>query len=137
MSYCESCAGKGCEVCHGTGVPTTGSQAELLSALSDLQEVEADIARLQEEREKLRNRLSEIVAVHHQNKATIPGFGVVALRAPSLVKRWDGAALVELAKSLREQGQVDLADEIDGCRKAHEQAGGLVITREKVKAGQG
>lgn len=105
--------------------------AHVLSLLSDLGEVESDIERLKTERDEIRNRLSELVAVHFDNKATVPGYGTVALRAPSVAKRWDSGALDELIQSLRETGQGELADEIAGCKKVFEQAGGLVIRREK------
>jgi hypothetical protein len=107
------------------------SDPELLAALSDLREVEAEIARLQAERAALRERLSLIVATRYDNKATVPGFGVLAIRAPSVSQRWDTGALADLVQSLREQGQADLADEIEGCKKRVESEGGLAITPER------
>jgi hypothetical protein len=104
---------------------------ELHAALSDLQEIEAEIARLTAEREAVRARLSEIVAARYDNKAVVPGYGTLQIRAASVARVWDGKALEELVRSLRETGQPELADEIAGCRKLSERPGGLAISREK------
>lgn len=107
---------------------------ELLEALSNLGEVEAEIARLQSEREALRARLSEIVAIRHNSKVVLPGYGTIQIRAPGVARVWDGRALEELVTSLRETGHGETADEIERCRKASERPGGLSISREKPKS---
>jgi hypothetical protein len=107
----------------------------LQGLISDLDEVEGEIARLQAEREELRARISEIVALLG-NRVAIDGYGTLALRAPSVSKVWDGRALDDLIKSLRESGLDDYADEIASCKKQIERAGGLAITRQKPAAGE-
>jgi hypothetical protein len=109
----------------------TTSDAELLAALSDLREIEDEIARLQAERLAVRVRLSEIVALRYGNRVAVPGYGTLQIRAPSVSSRWDSGALSELVRSLREQGQTELADEIEGCKKRVESEGGLAIMPEK------
>jgi hypothetical protein len=104
---------------------------ELLAALSDLREIEAGIARLQDERLAVRARLSEIVALRYENRVAVAGYGTLQIRAPGVSMRWDTGALTELVRSLREQGQAELADEIEGCKKRVESEGGLAITPEK------
>lgn len=103
----------------------------ILGLLSDLGEVDAELARLQAEREHLRNQLSEVVATLPDQRCEVPGFGVVALRAPGVQQRWDGAALGELMQSLRETGQAEVADEILACKKLVGMPGGLAITKAK------
>lgn len=114
----------------------TTTDADLLAAISDLREVDAELARLQAEREAIRERLSLIVAERYGNRAVVPGFGTLAIRAPSTSLRWDSGALSELVQSLREQGMAELADEIDGCRKRVATAGGLAITPERSADGR-
>lgn len=107
------------------------SDPDLLAALSDLAEVEAEIARLNQEREALRARVSEIVAIRYANHAVVPGYGTLTIRAPGVRQTWDGGALAELVQSLRETGQGEIADEIESCKKRIESPGGLAIRRER------
>ncbi|HMO58382.1 MAG TPA: hypothetical protein PKA05_19840, partial [Roseiflexaceae bacterium] len=107
-----------------------GRLQRLHALISDLDEIEQELARLQAEREALRAGISEIVA-QLGNRVTIEGYGTLALRAPSVSRVWDGRALDDLITSLRETGLDDYADEIAGCKKRVERAGGLAITRQK------
>ncbi len=98
--------------------------------LSDLETVDAEIAALTERRETIRAALSEVVAAAG-NRVAIAGYGVLAIRPPSVAKIWDGKALDGLMHSLRETGFADLANEIDACRKQSARVGGLSITRDR------
>lgn len=105
--------------------------AELLSAISDLREVEAELARLEGERIQIRARIAHLVATRHGGKARIAGYGSLAIRPHGTSERWDSGALAELVQSLRETGQADLADEIAACKKIVATPSGLTITPEK------
>lgn len=107
--------------------------AELLSALSDLREVEAEIARLEQEKLQIRARLAHLVASRYDGAARVAGYGTLRIRPHGVSERWDGGALAALAQSLREQGQTDLADEIAGCKKTVDTPSVLVITPEKAR----
>ncbi|MFO7171005.1 MAG: hypothetical protein DIU80_023510 [Chloroflexota bacterium] len=109
----------------------TPADPELLAALSDLSEVEAEIERLTAEQAAIRARISAIVATRYGNRAVVPGYGTLHIRAPGVARTWDAKALAELVQSLRETGQGDIADEIERCRKEIARAGGLAIAREK------
>ena len=109
--------------------------AELLSAISDLREVEAEIARLEDEKLQIRARLTHLVATRYDGAARVAGVGTLRIRPHGESSRWDTGALAELVQSLREQGQTDLADEIAGCKKTVTTPNTLVITPERRREG--
>jgi hypothetical protein len=104
----------------------------LRGLIRDLQEEEAEQAAVKERITALRESISHVVAALG-NKAVVPGYGTLVIRAPGRTHRWDHGALEELAQSLRETGQGDIADEILGCKKAGVQPGGLAISPERRK----
>ena len=106
--------------------------AALRGLIRDLQEEEAEQAAVAGRIAAIRERISHVVAAMG-NKAVVPGFGTLIIRAPAKTQRWDHAALVELVQSLRETGHSEIADEILGCKKVSFQPGGLVISPEKKK----
>jgi hypothetical protein len=108
------------------------NEAALRGLIRDLQEEEAEQAAVSARIAVLRERISHVVAAMG-NKAVVPGYGTLVIRAPGRVQRWDHGALEELAQSLRETGQGDIADEILGCKKAGVQPGGLAISPERRK----
>jgi hypothetical protein len=105
--------------------------AELLSAISDLREVEAELARLEAERLVVRARIAHLVAARHGGRVRVPGFGSLAIRPHGTSERWDTGALAELVQSLRETGHAELAEEIAACKKTVNTPSGLTITPER------
>ena len=107
-------------------------QQALRARCSDLGEVESEIKPLNDERTAIRADISAIVE-YMGGKATVPGFGALVIRAPSVSRPYNEGALDELVRSLRETGYGEIADEIADCRKTQARAGGLAITPEKPK----
>jgi hypothetical protein len=107
-------------------------QQALCARCSDLGEVESEIKPLSDERTAIRADISAIVA-YMGGKATVPGFGWLVMRAPSMSRPYDEGALDEVVQSLRETGYSEIANEIANCRKTQTRAGGLAITPEKPK----
>ena len=106
------------------------SDAEALRALlSDLGEVESQIAPLEAERATLRAQLSEVVA-RLGGKAQANGLRLI-LTAPAVVPRYDAKELDLLVEYLRAQGLDDIADHILAARKETARAGMLRINQAK------
>jgi hypothetical protein len=104
------------------------SDTEALRALlSDLGEVESQIAPLEEERAALRSQLSEVVA-RLGGRAQANGLRLT-LTAPAVVPRYDAKELDLLVDYLRAQGQDEIADHILAARKETARAGMLRITK--------
>lgn len=103
---------------------------ELYTLLSDLGELDSEIALLTAQRESLRARISVLVE-SAGGKVAIPGLCRAEIRSPSVVVSVDRGALDELTQSLRETGHGDIADEIARCVKRSARAGGLSITMER------
>src|SRR5262249_8331250 len=99
----------------------------LRALLSDLGEVESQLAPLEEERTTLRAQLSEVVA-RLGGKAQADGFRLV-LTAPGLVPRYDAKELDHLVLRRRQQGLGEIADQILDARKESARAGQLRITK--------
>lgn len=96
----------------------------------ELGEVESELAPLEAQRARLRDELSRVVA-HMGGKAEVPGFGALAMTAPSITNSYDAKRLDELVLSLIAEGQHDYAEAIANCRKQTQRAGSLRIVREK------
>jgi len=105
------------------------------AALVELREAVSDYARLDDEyqqvgadREQLRERISELVAV--VGSQTFPGFGRVEITSPSLMVSFDAKALDQLLLELEAAGD-PLAERIREARREGQRAGGLRIGRER------
>jgi hypothetical protein len=108
------------------------SDAEALRALlSDLGEVESQIAPLEEERATLRAQLSEVVA-QLGGKAQANGLRLI-LTAPAVVPRYDAKELDQLVEYLRAQGLDEIANHILAARKETARAGMLRINQAKAE----
>ena len=98
--------------------------------VSDLAELDSEIAILTAQRDQLRARISELVE-QAGGKWSLAGVGRAEIRAPSIQRSYDRGMLDDLCRSLRESGQGDLADEIEGCKRESMRAGGLSVTLER------
>ena len=112
----------------------TLSDAEALWHLaSNLGEVEDSIAPLEAERKALRETIQSITA-RLGGKASVPGFGSLAITAGGETVSYDAKALDSLTASLLATGDVELvriAAQIAQARKVSQRSGGLRITRER------
>lgn len=107
---------------------------DLYSLLSELSEVDSEIATYTRQRDELRVRISELVE-QAGGKVALPGIGRAEIRAPSIVESYDRGALSELMQSLIESGYASIADEIRACIKKTARAGGISITFERKAKG--
>jgi hypothetical protein len=111
------------------------TDAEALRHLArDLGKVEDSLAPLEAERKELRTAL-ETITTRLGGKASVPGFGALAVTAPSESASYDTKALDTIAAELLATGDVDLmrvAARIAKARKVSQRAGSLRITREKL-----
>jgi hypothetical protein len=103
---------------------------ELYTLLSDLSELDSELAILTTQRDSLRARISELVE-SHGGKVNIAGVGRAEIRAPVVIESYDRGSLDELITSLRETGNGDTADEIARCIKRTSRTGGLVVVMER------
>ena len=97
--------------------------------LSDLGEVESQIAPLEAERAQLRAQISEVLS-HLGGRAEADGFRLI-LTAPAIVPRYDAKELDALVVRLRDQGLGHVADEILAARKETARSGMLQIRKEE------
>jgi len=103
---------------------------DLYALISDLSELDSELAMLTAEREKLRDLISVLVE-QAGGKVTLPGVARAEIRAPVIIESFDKDALAELIQSLRETGNSDIADEINGCKKKSVRAGSLYVAMER------
>ncbi len=104
--------------------------SQLRALLSDRAEVKSQIVALTEEMRRIEEQIALLIA-DESRPVRVPGFGSVVLSVPSIVTTFDPDALRELIQSLRETGHADIADEIAGCTKQVQRAGGLRIAPER------
>lgn len=106
-----------------------GDREALRALLSDLGEVESQIAPLEAERIQLRAQISEVLS-HLGGRAEADGFRLI-LTAPAIVPRYDAKELDALVVRLRDQGLGHVADEILAARKETARSGMLQIRKEE------
>ena len=94
--------------------------------LSDLGEVESQLAPLEAERSELRAQISEVLA-EMGGRAEADGYRLM-ITAPSVSSRYDAKELDQLVLRLRQQGQGEVADQILLARKESARSGQLRIT---------
>lgn len=105
---------------------TIGDREALRALLSDLGEVESQLAPLEAEKSELRVQISEVLA-RLGGRAEADGFRLM-LTSPSVTPRYDAKELDQIVKYLQAQGEDALANLILGARKESERAGQLRIT---------
>lgn len=104
------------------------SHREALRALlSDLGEVDSQIAPLEAERAELRAQISEVLA-ELGGRAEADGFKLT-ITSPSIVPRYDAKELDQLVLRLRQQGYPEIADQVLAARKESSRAGMLRIAK--------
>jgi hypothetical protein len=103
-----------------------GGREALRALLSDLAEVESQIAPLEAEKSELRAQISEVLA-HLGGRAEADGFRLM-LTSPSVVPRYDAKELDHIVSYLQAQGEDAIANLILSARKESERAGQLRIT---------
>lgn len=103
---------------------------QLRALLSDRAEIKSQIAALTEELQRIEEQIGLLIAAE-EGPIRVAGYGSVMLSAPSVSTSFDPERLRELIKSLRETGDSELAEEIAGCTRQVQRAGGLRITPER------
>ena len=103
---------------------------DLHTLISDLAELDSELAMLTAERDKMRAALSVLVE-QAGGKVVLPGIGRAEIRAPVVIEAFDKGALLELATSLTQTGYGSIADEIYHCVKRTARSGGLVVVMER------
>lgn len=99
----------------------------------ELGEVESDLQPLQEQRERLRSQLSDVLARIDGQKYTLKGFGTLAIGGPTITKKYDTHLVDMLVNELTETGYEEIARKLARCKGKSMRAGGLRIEREKDK----
>ena len=94
--------------------------------LSDLGEVESQMAPLEAERAELRAQISEVLA-ELGGRAEADGYRLM-ITSPSVVPRYEAKELDQLVLRLRQQGHAEIADQILAARKESARSGQLRIT---------
>ena len=105
------------------------SEREALRALlSDLGEVESQIAPLEAEKAELRSQIAEVLA-RLGGRAEADGLRL-SLTAPAIVPRYDAKELDQIVSYLQGQGEDEIASLILRARKESARAGMLRIAKE-------
>lgn len=102
----------------------------LRSLLSDLREVESEIAPLEQQKATLRDQIGLIVA--RAGTQVLAGLGKVSLTAPSVSISYDTKLITELALQLS-LTHPEIASQLVAARKVSSRAGSLRIESEKSK----
>ena len=108
-------------------------EQQILALYSDLQEVDSEIARHTQERDRLRQELSILVAEMDGQKHVIPGVARMELTAPSVSKSYDRGAVDALVQKLITADKWEIAQQLIACQKESHGAGSLRITAERKK----
>lgn len=104
----------------------------LRALCSDLAEVESQIAPLEAERGRLKDRISLVLA-RAGGRAELAGFGKLTITAPSVTKSYDARRLDDLLVRLLADGYGPIVEQIAQCRRESQRSGGLRIEREREK----
>lgn len=112
----------------------TGPMEALRALCSDLGEVESDIKPLEAQRDRLRDKIGDIVARQDGQRVEVRGFGRLMITAPGITEGYDGKALDALVAELRDDGNEAMAERILALKGKKMRAGGLRIEREKPRA---
>lgn len=102
----------------------------LRSLLSDLREVESEIAPLEAQKQALREQIGMIVA--RVGNQELPGLGRVSITNPSVTVSYDTKKVNELALQLA-ASHPEIAAALVSARKTSERAGSLRIESEKAR----
>lgn len=106
-------------------------EQQILSLYSDLQEVDSEIARHTQERDRLRQELSILVAEMDGQKHVIPGVARMELTAPSVSRSYDTKQVSAVIEDLTRAGEFETAQRLIACQKESHRAGSLRITAER------
>ncbi len=106
-----------------------GPMEALRSLCSDYEEVEQSYRDFDGVRNQLREQISTVL-LKLDGKATVPGFGKLALTEPVITKGFDKALIQALINELVEE-YPDIAARIVACGTKSARAGGLRIERER------
>ena len=102
----------------------------LRALLSDLREVESEIAPLEQQKSLLREQIGMIVA--RVGNQELPGLGRVSITNPSVTVSYDTKKVNELALQLT-ASHPEIAALLVAARKTSERAGSLRIESEKAR----
>ena len=102
----------------------------LQALLSDLGEVELQLAQLEAEKSQLRERIGLAVALRG-GSVVVPGVLQAKITSPSIVRTYDRAGVEQVLADLQTAGEAQWAARLAACRKESERAGGLYIKRDK------
>lgn len=97
--------------------------------LSDLREVESEIDTYEEQRARIREQLSHIVA--RSGTIELAGLGRASLTAPTVTKSYDTKSLNTLVSNLVAEGHFAIAQRIVNTQKTTERAGSLRIEQSR------
>jgi regulator of replication initiation timing len=98
----------------------------LQTLCQELGQIEAEIAPLQQERERLRSELSLLVE-ELGGKVTVEGFGRLEVSNASFVVSYDRKQIEAVILKLIDLGQYHVADAIRSCKKESARPGTLRI----------
>lgn len=102
----------------------------LRALLSDLREVESEIAPLEQQKAQLRDQIGMIVA--RAGTQELPGLGRVSITSPSVTVSYDTRKVNEIALALAAT-HPEIAAQLVAARKTSERSGSLRIESEKSK----
>lgn len=109
-----------------------GDLEDVLAArylMSDLREIESELAPLEAHKAQVREQLSHIVA--KAGTISLDGLGRASITAPTLTKSYDTQKLNDLVLQLVDDGYAPIAQLIRACQKTTERAGSLRIEKAK------
>lgn len=101
------------------------------SLLSDLAEIESEIAPLERQRARARDALGLALERCEGRRVALEGYGVARLAEAAVVRQWSTERLTHLCAWLVETGRDEIADMIQSCREETTRAGGLRVERER------
>jgi hypothetical protein len=111
-----------------TMVSSNPNLQSIYALCSDLAEIQSQIDTLEQEKQKLRNALSTLLASFEQ-PLEFAGVARVELAPAIKIVSYDRNRLDLIVLQLHKAGQHEIASQIEACRRTQQRAGGLRMTR--------
>jgi hypothetical protein len=111
-------------------IPLSQTLFDIVNLMSDVSEIDSEIASLTSVRNEKRTLLEQLVRAAG-GKVTVPTVGSAHIQADSESHSYDLKAMDALVNRLRADGHNAIADAVEATRKTTKRAGGLRIRMEK------
>lgn len=109
-----------------------GAQEALTQLIKQYDSIEERLDGWQKQKEALRENIEDLVTTVYAGKAALAGWEM-RITEPSVSSSYDAKKLDKLVFKLMKEGQIELAQEIEACRKETNRKAYLRMVRQNSK----